>query len=87
MPPSSDPSVPPALPPGAGDVTTPGTPLCFPPDWAFVIQLQAGTPFAATLLCGRIEHVQTGHAGLFASLEEARQFMQRVMAAVPGAVP
>lgn len=52
----------------------------FPPDWAFVLQLRAHTPFAADRLCGRIEHVQSGQAGLFASLEEARAFMERVMA-------
>lgn len=52
----------------------------FPPDWAFVLQLHAHTPFAADRLCGRIEHVQSGQASLFASLEEARAFMERVMA-------
>jgi hypothetical protein len=57
----------------------------FPPDWAFVLQLRFGTPFASDRLCGRIEHVRSGQAGLFASLEEARAFMERVMAAA--AVP
>jgi hypothetical protein len=57
----------------------------FPPGWAFVVQLRADTPFDAAQLCGRIEHVQSGHAGLFGSLEEARAFMARVMA--PGAGP
>lgn len=55
----------------------------FPPDWAFVLQLRAQTPFAAERLCGRIEHVQSGQAGLFASLEEARAFMERVMTPPP----
>jgi len=56
----------------------------FPPGWAFVVQLRAGTSFDAAQLRGRIEHVQTGHACLFGSLEEARAFMERVMAPVEG---
>lgn len=63
--------------PATADELTPGP---FPPDWAFVLQLRVGTPFANDRLCGRIEHVRSGQAGLFASLEEARAFMERVMA-------
>lgn len=59
----------------------------FPPEWAFVVQLRADTPFAATLLRGRIEHVKTGNACLFGSLEEARAFMERVMAPAAGPSP
>ena len=56
----------------------------FPPAWAFVVQLRAGTSFDAMQLCGRIEHVKTGQACLFGSLDEARVFMQRMMAADEG---
>ena len=60
------------------------SPASFPPGWAFVVQLRARTSFDAAQLRGRIEHVQTGHACLFGSLEEARAFMERVMASVEG---
>ena len=49
------------------------------PDWAFVIQLRQGTAFTADHLCGRIEHVVSGRACLFGSLERARSFMELVM--------
>jgi hypothetical protein len=49
------------------------------PGWAFVIQLRRGTRFTAEQLCGRIEHVVSGRACLFDSLEGARTFMELVM--------
>ena len=48
------------------------------------VQLCAGTSFDAAQLHGRIEHVETAHACLFNSLEEARAFMERVMATADG---
>ena len=60
------------------------SPASFPPGWAFVVQLCAGTSFDAAQLHGRIEHVETAHACLFNSLEEARAFMERVMATADG---
>lgn len=49
------------------------------PGWAFVIQLRQGTRFTAGHLCGRIEHVVSGRACLFDSLEGARAFMEFVL--------
>lgn len=51
-----------------------------PPDWAFVVQLHGGTPFAPALLRGRVEHVASGRACDFGSLEAMRVFMEAVMA-------
>jgi hypothetical protein len=48
------------------------------PQWAFVLQLREGTSFAPAHLCGRIEHVSSGQACLFDSLDDARTFMERV---------
>lgn len=52
-------------------------------DWAFVLQLREGTSFRAEALCGRVEHVSSGRAALFDSLESARAFMEDVMRGGP----
>jgi hypothetical protein len=62
-------------------------PVSLPPDWAFVVQLQGGTPFDAALLRGRIEHVASGRACTFESLEAMRAFMEQVMLPSPSAEP
>jgi hypothetical protein len=49
------------------------------PRWAFVVQLRQGTPLTPEALCGRVEHVVSGQAALFGSLEEVRAFMERVL--------
>ena len=49
------------------------------PHWAFVVQLRQGTPFTPDQLHGRIEHIISGKATTFQSLEEARAFMERVL--------
>jgi hypothetical protein len=49
------------------------------PDWAFVLQLRQGTSFTSDNICGRIEHVVSGQACLFDSLEQARSFMELTM--------
>lgn len=64
-----------------------GPPAPLAPEWAFVVQLRQGTSFAAGALSGRIEHVVSGKASLFESLEEARVFMERVMSTAPGGSP
>ncbi len=46
---------------------------------AFVVELREGTSFNAEVMCGRIEHVSSGRACLFESLEQARAFMQEVL--------
>lgn len=58
-----------------------------PPDWAFVVQLHRGTPFDAALLRGRIEHVASGRASHFGSLEAMRVFMEQVMSSPAGLHP
>jgi hypothetical protein len=50
------------------------------PAWAFVLQLRQGTGLTPERLQGRIEHVLSGEATAFTSLEEARAFMERVVA-------
>lgn len=62
---------------------TPTVPASLAPDWAFVVQLRAGSSFEPAALCGRVEHVASGKAGNFDSLESLRLFMQRVLASPP----
>lgn len=50
------------------------------PHWAFVVQLREGTMLTPTAVYGRVEHIATGQAALFTSLEEARAFMARILA-------
>ena len=61
----------------------PGRSLSVPaplsPHWAFVVQLRQGTTLTAAHLQGRIEHLVSGQATTFTSLEEARAFMARVL--------
>lgn len=49
------------------------------PRWAFVVQLREGTMLTPETVYGRVEHVVTGQATLFTSLEEIRVFMERVV--------
>ena len=57
----------------------------FPPDaslsphWAFVVQLREGTALTAETLHGRVEHIVSGQATLFMSLEELLAFMAQVL--------
>jgi hypothetical protein len=55
------------------------------PHWAFVVQLREGTALTPEALHGRVEHIVSGQAGLFTSIEELRAFMARVLATLPGA--
>lgn len=57
--------------------TSPPAPLS--PRWAFVVQLREGTRLTPDAVYGRVEHVVTGQATLFSSLEEVRVFMERVL--------
>jgi hypothetical protein len=50
------------------------------PQWAFVVQLRQGTALTPDSIHGRIEHLVSGKATTFQSLEEARAFMARVLA-------
>jgi hypothetical protein len=54
------------------------------PSWAFVVQLREGTELTPDALRGRVEHILSGQATLFTSLEELRAFMAHVLASPPG---
>jgi hypothetical protein len=49
------------------------------PRWAFVVQLREGTTLTSESLYGRVEHIVSGQATLFTSLEEVRTFMAQVL--------
>jgi hypothetical protein len=53
------------------------------PHWAFVVQLREGTALTPEGLHGRVEHIMSGQAALFTSLEALGAFMAQVLA-VPG---
>ena len=52
------------------------------PHWAFVVQFRAETELEHGRCAGRVEHVVSGQATHFASLEELMAFMARVLTAV-----
>jgi hypothetical protein len=54
------------------------------PSGAFVVQLREGTALTREGLHGRVEHIVSGQATLFTSLEELGAFMARVLAAQEG---
>ena len=49
------------------------------PHWAFVVQLREGTSLSPAQLSGRVEHITSGQAALFASLAELGAFMAQVL--------
>ncbi len=61
--------------------TTPPTPPLLP-EWAFVVQFREGTDLAQGPVTGRVEHVVSGRATRFQSLEELWVFIARVLASV-----
>ena len=56
---------------------TPDAPLS--PTWAFVMHLRKGTKLTPEELRGRVEHILSGQAALFTSLEELRTLMAHVL--------
>ena len=52
------------------------------PQWAFVVQFRAETAVERWHVAGRVEHVVSGRAAHFHSLEELFTFMARVLASV-----
>jgi hypothetical protein len=52
------------------------------PQRAFVVQFRSGTDVAQGTVSGRIEHVTSGQATLFASWAELQDFIARVLPAV-----
>lgn len=61
--------------------TTPPTPLLLP-EFAFVVQFREGTDLVHRRVDGRVEHVVSGQATRFTSVEECVAFMARVLATV-----
>jgi hypothetical protein len=58
----------------------PQSPLPLPTNRAFVLQLRAQPPGAPLAWDGRVEHVVSGQATHFHSLEELLAFISRVLA-------
>jgi hypothetical protein len=59
--------------------TTPTPEALLSPRWSFVVQLREGTALTPEALHGRIEHIVSGQATLFTSLEALRAFMAQVL--------
>jgi len=59
--------------------TTPPPDAPLSPHWAFVVQLREGTVLTPDALHGRVEHIASGQATLFTSLEGLRAFMAQVL--------
>ena len=62
--------------------TATGEPSPLLPQWAFVVQFRAETEIERGSCTGRVEHVVSGQATHFQSLEELLAFMARVLATV-----
>ena len=56
---------------------TPDAPLSR--HWAFVVQLREGTALTPEVLHGRVEHIESGQATHFSSVEDLLAFMTRVL--------
>jgi hypothetical protein len=52
------------------------------PQWAFVLQFRAGANIAQGYCEGRIEHVVSGHATHFQSVEELLTFITKILDSV-----
>ena len=52
------------------------------PHWAFVVQFRAETAVEQGRFVGRVEHVVSGQAAHFDSLEELLAFIARVLSTV-----
>jgi hypothetical protein len=61
-----------------GPVEAPRYPL--PPDRAFVVQFRPSTGSGPAPFTGRIEHIASGTAGPFGSVDELVGFVTRVLA-------
>jgi hypothetical protein len=67
--------------------TPPPTDAPLSPRWAFVVQLRQGTTVTSEAVYGRVEHLVSGQATLFTSLEEVRAFMACVVAEIEEELP
>jgi hypothetical protein len=52
------------------------------PEWAFVVQFRTETELERGRCTGRVEHVVSGQATVFHTLEELLAFVARVLATV-----
>ncbi len=52
------------------------------PEWAFVVQFRVETELAQGRCVGRVEHVVSGQATRFDTLDELLAFLARVLATV-----
>ena len=68
-------------------VPAPHVPAPLSPLWAFVVQLREGTALTPENMQGRVEHIVSGEAALFNSLEEVRAFMEHALAVQRRAAP
>jgi hypothetical protein len=59
--------------------TTPSSQAPLSPHWAFVVQWREGTALTPEALHGRVEHITSGQAALFTSLEALWVFMAQVL--------
>jgi len=55
------------------------------PEWAFVVQFRVGTDMKHGRMEGQVEHIVSGQATRFQSLEELLAFMLRILTTVRGA--
>ena len=60
----------------------PGEPSPLLPQWAFVVQFRTETDLGRGCCAGRVEHVVSGQATHFQSLEELVAFLTRVLTEV-----
>jgi hypothetical protein len=58
-----------------------------PPEGAFVLQLQSGVDVGAGSIAGRVEHITTGRAMRFASLDDLLTFIAAAFKAPPARPP
>lgn len=56
-----------------------------PPDRAFVVQFRPQPESGSELFVGRVEHITSGAAGPFTSVDELVGFVAQVLAAAAGA--
>lgn len=57
------------------------------PELAFVVQFREGTDLKGGHIEGRVEHVRSGQATRFSSLEDLLAFMAQILATLPPIVP
>ena len=57
------------------------------PEWAFVVQFREGTEVEQGRVEGRVEHVVSGQATRFHSMEELLAFIARVLTAMRAPPP